>query len=298
MRISQVFSVSIVFHALHSVRMLNYILLLDHSSDSVHKLSTHEPKPSGFSSSDPAVQIANTGLLNTTSPRTRSVETLARLIDEHAIVHVRGTPASGKSTMAKLLFHHYLRNRQPKIVFVADWKDWLRNDKDTVGFLVRQCHLLGHNVQRAEFLNETNDDLIFILDEAQVTYDDSFFWYSVIKERLSATSGPRFCLFTSYGSPSTGSPDYLKTTTPAILKREQRVSLIVPDNHVKHDLCLFYKHEEYEDAVKRLTDTTDFTIGEDVESYIFEQTNGHPGISGAMLRYVALVFLQCFRIPI
>lgn len=278
--------------------MLIYTLLLDHSSDSVHELFTHEPKPSGFSSSDPAVQFADTGLSNTISPRTRSIETLARLIDEHAVIHVRGTPASGKSTMAKLLFRHYPRNRQPKIVFIADWKDWLRNDNETVGFLVRQCHLLGYKVQRAEFLNETNDDLIFILDEAQVTYADSFFWNSVIKERLSATSGPRFCLFTSYGSPSTGSPDYPKSTTPAILKKEQRISLIVPHNHVKHDLCLFYKHEEYKDAVKRWTDTTDYTIGEDVESYIFEQTNGHPGIAGAMFRYVALVFLQFFQILI
>lgn len=141
-----------------------------------------------------------------------------------------------------------------------------------------------------------NDDLIFILDEAQVTYADSFFWHSVIEDRLSATRGPRFCLFTSYGSPITGSPDYPESTTPAILKNEQRISLIVPYSHTEHDLCLFYKHEEYKDAVKRWTDTTDCTIGEDVESYIFEQTNGHPGIAGAMLRYVALVFLQCFQI--
>lgn len=131
--------------------MLIYTLLLDHSFDSVHKLSTHEPKPSGFSSPDPAVQFADTGLSNTISPRTRSIETLARLIAEHAVIHVRGTPASGKSTMAKLLFRHYPRNRQPKIVFIADWKDWLRNDKETVGFLVRQCHLLGYKVQRADF---------------------------------------------------------------------------------------------------------------------------------------------------
>lgn len=264
----------------------------DHSFDSVHKLSTLEPKPSGSSSSVPAVQLADTGLSNTISPRTRSIETLARLLDEHAMIHVRGTPASGKSTMAKLLFRHYSRHdltqRQPTIVFVADWKDWVENNMDTVGFLVRQCHQLGHKIQRAEFLNEANDDLIFILDEAQVTYADSFFWYSVIKERLAATKGPRFCLFTSYGSPSTGSPDYPKTTTPPILKREQRISLIVPHDHVGHDLCLFYKQEEFKDAVKKWADTTDHTIGEDVASCIFEQTNGHPGVAGAMLRYVAL----------
>ncbi|EYE90117.1 uncharacterized protein EURHEDRAFT_417763 [Aspergillus ruber CBS 135680] len=247
-------------------------------------LSTLEPKLTGPSSSVPAIQLADTGLSNNIFPRTRSIETLAHLIDEHAVIHVRGTPASGKSTMAKLLFRHYSRHdltqQQPKIVFVADWKDWVENNMDTV----------GHKIQRAEFLNEANDDLIFILDEAHVTYSDSFFWYSVIKEHLAATKGPRFCLFTSYGSPSTGSPDYPKTTTPPILKREQRISLIAPHDHVGHDLCLFYKQEESKDAVKKWADTTDHTIGEDVASYIFEQTNGHPGVAGAMLRYVALFY--------
>jgi len=230
----------------------------------------------------------------------RSIKTLARLIDEHAVIHVCGTPALGKSTMAKFLFRHYSRHyltqRQPKIVFVAGWKDWVENNMDTVGFLVRQCHQLGHKIQRAEFLNEVNDDLIFILDEAQVTYSDSYFWYSVIKERLAATKGLRFCLFTLYGNPSTGSPDYPKTTTPPILKREQRISLIAPHDHVGHDLCLFYKQEEFKefkDAVRKWADTTDHTISEDVASYIFEQTNGHPRVAGAMLRYVALVFLHC-----
>lgn len=129
--------------------------VLDHSFDSVHKLSTLEPKPSGSSLSVPAVQLADTGFSNTISPRTRSIETLAHLIDEHAIIHVRGTPASGKSTMAKLLFRHYSRHyltqRQPMIVFVADWKDWVENNMDTVGFLVRQCHQLGHRIQRTDF---------------------------------------------------------------------------------------------------------------------------------------------------
>lgn len=259
-----------------------------------------KPTSANSSSSDPTVQIANTGLADTVSLRTRSIETLAHLIDEHALIHVRGTPASGKSTMAKLLFHHYSHHSSNKqqqiIVFVADWKDWAENNMDTVGFLVQHCHQLGHTVQRTEFLNGANDNLVFILDEAQVTYADSFFWYSVIKERLAAARGPRFCLFTSYGSPSTGSPDYPKTTTPPILKREQRVSLTIPYDDIGHNLCLFYRQEEFKDAVKKWANTTDHTIGEDVESYIFKQSNGHPGVVGAMLRYVALVFPHYFKL--
>ena len=44
-------------------------------------------------------------------------------------------------------------------------------------------------------------------------------------------------------------------------------------------------------TLKRWADTTDHTIGADVASYIFKQINGHPGVAGAMLQYVALVVL-------
>lgn len=44
-------------------------------------------------------------------------------------------------------------------------------------------------------------------------------------------------------------------------------------------------------TLKRWADTTDHTIGEDVASYIFKQINGHPGVAGAILQYVALVVL-------
>lgn len=82
--------------------MLICSLLLDHSFDLAQRLSTLKPK-----SYVAATQLADTGLFNTISLRMRSIETLACLIDEHAVIHVCGTPASGKSTMAKLLFQQY-----------------------------------------------------------------------------------------------------------------------------------------------------------------------------------------------
>lgn len=201
--------------------------------------------------------------------------------------------------MAKLLSRYYSRHEsalvQHVVVFIADWKDWMANDMDTVGFLIQQCNKLEHKIKRMEFLNEENDNVIFILDEAQVTYHDAFFWYSVIKERLAAIKGPRFCLFTSYGSPSTGSPDYPETTTPPVLNREQRISLTIPNNLVGHDLCLFYKKEEFRDVVKKWTDEANLKIGEDVANYVFEQTNGHPGVAGAMFRYIKKVFCSVLQ---
>lgn len=193
--------------------------------------------------------------------------------------------------MAKLLCRYYASEQKQRIVFVADWGDWLKNNKKTIDFLVDMCHLQGHkDVRKGNFLNEDNDNLIFILDEGQLTYDDPYFWYSILKERLAMREGPRFCIFSSYGSPTMGSPDYPISPTPTTLKEQQRISLIVPQYDVGHNVCLFFQRHEFDDAVKKYVDITDYIIDRNVQNYIFAQTNGHPGITGAMLRFMDQVF--------
>src|SRR6266480_6726078 len=86
-------------------------------------------------------------------------------------------------------------------------------------------------VQRRDILTL---DIIFILYEAQQTYAVSHLWYSVIKTQNERTARPRSCLFSSYDSPITSSPNYLFRTTPVILSTNQRVSLTV--SH-KSDVC-------------------------------------------------------------
>jgi energy-coupling factor transporter ATP-binding protein EcfA2 len=60
-----------------------------------------------------------------TSPRHETVEKLATLLDEKAVVHVRGTPATGKSTLAKLLTT-YLKNQGKRAIFL----EWHPLDKE------------------------------------------------------------------------------------------------------------------------------------------------------------------------
>lgn len=69
---------------------------------------------------------------------------LACLLDEHAVIHVRGTPASGKTTLATLL-HNYLREAR-RVVFIHRWKF----DVSARQFLVEKCHQLGHKQVREQ----------------------------------------------------------------------------------------------------------------------------------------------------
>lgn len=161
---------------------------------------------------------------------------------------------------------------------------------------MENCHNHGHtHVQETNFFSEQNDDLVFIVDEAQVTYADSQLWYSVIKYRLGFISGPRFCLFSSYGSPSRGSSDYPSAITPPILSPRQRVTLTISQYLEAPQACLFYNSTEFEDVVRRFLLSAEFTLAEGLKEYIFSLTTGHPGTVGAILRFIRLVCLPHIR---
>jgi hypothetical protein len=134
-------------------------------------------------------------------------------------------------------------------------------------------------------------DIIFIIDEAQKTYTDVEFWCNIIKSRSGQPTGPRFCLFSSYGNPLTGIPIYPRTITPLVLIPEQRVSLM--RSHLKNspDVCLFYNQAEYKEVIERYSKypSHNFKLDPNAEGYLFSLTNGHPGAIRSMLAYLRFV---------
>jgi len=134
-------------------------------------------------------------------------------------------------------------------------------------------------------------DIVFVIDEAQQTYVHSDLWYDVIKTQSKRPAGPRFCLFSSYGNPITGSTNYPFRTPPVVLAWSQRVSLIVTCNSDAPDICLFYNDAEYEDVLRRFykQELNNFKLDADAERYLFEFTNGHPGAVRSILLYIQKV---------
>lgn len=244
--------------------------------------TSHPPKtPTGPTEGTPE-SSSSTMLNSQVCPRSETVEALSHLLDEYGIVHVRGTPASGKTTLATLLRYH-LENKC-KVVGIDGWKD-----VHATQYLIEKCHEHGYDhVDDRNFMTSLNDDIVFIIDEAQTTYFDSHLWFSAIKSRLGLERGPRFCLFSSYGSPLTGSPDYPRAVTPAILRPQQRVSMT---SSSASKACLFYNQVEFEDVIRRFT--SDYTLAKEVQACIFSLSNGHPGMVGALLRFIKWVRMSC-----
>ena len=217
-------------------------------------------------------------------PRANTVARLAARLDEKRVVHVRGTPSSGKTVLANLLWHHYLERRE-RVVFMDHWPQDVSNARV---HLAAECQRFGYHEIQPHNLAHAN--LVFIFDEAQQSYGASGagLWSGFIKQQAYANAGPRICLFSSYGSPSTGATERRDRTTPHIFDVSRRVSITLSNVPESPDICLFYNEEEFEDVVTRTCEdpTTRFRFDSAAHKYLYSVTSGHPGAVSALLYLV------------
>ncbi|KAH8116338.1 hypothetical protein DFH11DRAFT_1505944, partial [Phellopilus nigrolimitatus] len=120
---------------------------------------------------------------------------------------VRGTPASGKTSLANLLCKYIEEiEDKPKLSYISTWSEKdLQKYGDYFGWLAKH----GWTPQST-----------LIVDEAQDTYWDTKFWNDFLKG-IDKRSRYRVILFASYGSPiSTG-----VVGTPMIISAPCRITL-------------------------------------------------------------------------
>ena len=224
-------------------------------------------------------------------PRANTIARLAARLDEKRVVHVRGTPSSGKTVLANLLWHHYLE-RGEHVVFMDHWPQDVLNARI---HLAAECRRFGYHEIQPHNLAYAN--LIFIFDEAQQSYgaSGSGLWSGFIKQQAYANAGPRICLFSSYGSPSTGATERRDGTTPHIFDVSRRVSITLSNVPQSPDICLFYNEEEFEDVVTRTCEDpiTRFRFDSAAHKYLYSVTSGHPGAVSALLYLVFNVCMSC-----
>jgi len=214
--------------------------------------------------------------------RTETVGNLFDLVLRERVVHIRGTPTSGKTVLSRLLYSHVQQHHPMYTVLHVTWipiKDRTVPEKVWVDFICR--HSRGR-VDPQNFM--ARSDVIVIIDEAQLSYasNDQGIWIECIKNQSQTTVGPYFALFSSFGSASSTTLEIVGSA-PVTLEKRQRVSLI-PQPNWPHDISLCFTPEEVQDLCERLIGNRNFTVEPDALEHLFVQTNGHPGLTDALLR--------------
>ncbi|OJJ47655.1 hypothetical protein ASPZODRAFT_165779, partial [Penicilliopsis zonata CBS 506.65] len=237
-----------------------------------------------------ASKITNSPL---TCPRQDTVSAFADLIESKPVVYVRGTPASGKTTLAHLLTDHLIK-KDWTVFFLKTWgRDLdgfcIGNETAWDGLERKLQHYYPHHNLADFFAPKT----LLLIDEAQKSYSDEIFWNQIIKERLDhlVPRDIRICLFCSYGSPFTGveTHDY----TPAIFHPGQCVTFTPQPIEGSPRIGLFFTRSEFDDNVFRRIQylyTEEFTLHKEASDYLFSLTNGHPGAVDGMLSYIYEVY--------
>ncbi|KAL2829696.1 hypothetical protein BDW59DRAFT_32780 [Aspergillus cavernicola] len=223
------------------------------------------------------------------SQRKDTVVQLANLLENQKVVHVRGTPASGKTTLARLLQQYYKATKTKNVFFINTWRNLENfptgfNDEPWKKFR----KMIYTTFNSAQSPNNLPQGAIIIIDEAQKSYSDLEFWHTIVKQRIYGDGQDiKICLFCSYGSPSTGVEKQPRYYTPAHFRMDQRVSLTP---QASCSIGLFFNRDEFKDAIQKVTANPkfegSFTLDCDAEDYLFSLTNGHPGGVVSLLQYI------------
>ncbi|KAN0124749.1 hypothetical protein V8E52_001301 [Russula decolorans] len=204
-----------------------------------------------------------------TSLRSNTVSILYEKLKKYHFILVRGTPASGKTTLAQLLAKH-IRQQEPAVhvIPVYGWP---------LGEVNWQAHLLKHGWRQ-------DKKTIFIFDEAQLSFEDFILWGEFFKE-LHNFDTPFAIAFASYGSPTTR---FTIRGRPMFVGDLQRVALRAVDHG--DDLGavgLLFSRMEFDDLVRKRFSSSEYYFHQSFLDAVFRHTGGHVGAIDDFVRIVA-----------
>ena len=188
-------------------------------------------------------------------------------------LQVRGTPASGKSTLVRLLGRH-IRDQEPDVcvIWIGGWKlDDVAKCGGWYSFLkTRKGWIPGENT-------------VFIFDEAQVSYRDVELWNELFKG-IHDYPDRRAIVFASYGSPSSVIDI---EGTPILVSPTVRVSLL-PTAHGDNlpAVGLLFTRAEFDELVSKQYPSSEYHFHPSFLDTVFGITEGHVG---AMYSFLTII---------
>lgn len=222
--------------------------------------------------------------------RDKLVDELITRVRYFHIVRVRGTPASGKTTIMNLLANKLLEYDPETPVYVlSGWdKDTVKDALGWTGYLKEQTGVHGRSwLTKQGYL---------LIDEAQESHWDGELWADLFKA-VEPVSQPYIILFTSYGSPTRGftgfEQKYIKI--PMVFAAGQQISLR-PDIDIRQPwrpIGLLLEEDEAIEVVERSAPLFIPNCGpiltQDLKQGLFKSSNGHVGLIISLIQALRFV---------
>ena len=207
-------------------------------------------------------------------PREATVQSILDSLLTYRVLHLRGTPCSGKTVLMELIID-YIRRKMDKFrtVFVRSWPTDINGENETESYLET---ILGIPAKR--FAAST--DLVLLIDEAQTTYRNTYLWNTLIKDVDKRRLGVFIILLSSYRSAS-GFSVKVEGLTPIILHPAQRIGLQPSSTSVG----LLLTSEDADDVMERFrrTNPDSPVYTPDLKEGLYVLAGGHVGGLMALL---------------
>ncbi|KAE8412341.1 hypothetical protein BDV36DRAFT_300967 [Aspergillus pseudocaelatus] len=222
-----------------------------------------------------------------TIARETLVDELIARVNHYRIIRVNGTPASGKTTLMRLVANELLRiyGEEKPIYCLSGWRQSIYD----IGWAAHLEKNTG--VHGRSWLNYS---AYLLLDEAQLLYWDGNLWSEFFKSVEPPGTGPFIILFMSYGSPHRGFVGFggkEHAETPINFAPEQQISLHPEGSIGPHSLSpprwrpvgLLLNEDEAVDVVGRfasaaLSSNMTGTLTHELKQGLFACSNGHVGL--------------------
>ena len=187
-----------------------------------------------------------------------------------------------------MLLGQYIHQQEPGVHVIPIYRWPLKEVRENGGWEDYLRH-----TKRWELGRKT----VFIFDEAQLSYEDSYLWFQFFKN-IRIYNGALAIAFASYGSPTFsvnlgyGSLDSTSsrgiTSTPVLLGKEQRVTL----RQIKHrddldPVGLLFSRMEFDDLVSKQYSSPEHHFHPSFLDAVFDLTGGHVGAIYDFMRIVA-----------
>jgi hypothetical protein len=214
------------------------------------------------------------------------------MLERHTVIHVRGTPCSGKSTLARMLKRALcFAGKACGLMFSYPSESACFSFESHFSDLARRN---GHAIKPNEVLYMP---FIYILDEAQTSYWDQGMWLGFVKGIIDAYgSCPRIVFFTCYDIPTEVASRYNDGGTLAPISVQQRITLTVLRHPGAPKIGLYFSDKEMQDVVKRLCERVNMPLRltPSAIALVTELTSGHPGAVRSVIDTVEHVSTPLF----
>ncbi|TDL13463.1 hypothetical protein BD410DRAFT_797614 [Rickenella mellea] len=204
-------------------------------------------------------------------PRTDTVSGLYKKLKRYKYIQVRGTPASGKTTLAEIL-HGYIMEVEPfPKPLVVYLRAWPPNDQVAYG-----------NWEPWLFATHSyafQPGSVLIVDEAQTSYHERSFWMKL--KTIDESSPCSVITFAGYGS---AGQDLDHDTTPLRIRPLQHISLFATDNGDGLSVGLLLSRPDFDAFVNKFY--RDHPFDSSFLDAVYGMTNGHVGACHDVLALV------------